>query len=515
MRAPIYYALAPFLLGISVNSITNSSHGSLLISATLMVFVAIISRRRNLSIVDDRAIVGLILGCLLNVYISAKPLYQTAHREISDIHKIMPPRELNISVELTRTHTTHRDNSKRTIIYYGTIIKAPEIRNDLIGKTVLGSSQNLGGTSAIVGGDILNILGIIKYNDSPQKEHHIDKVYERTDFIVYQERIVGVEESNRINRIRKYIEKSIIANNYISKDCAGFLYAFIFGNKTLLGKEQVTLFQNTGTMHLFAVSGLHIGIAFFTIILILKRFLIWQQIFLPISLIIILLYVMLVGSPASACRAYLMIVIWKLSIIFCRKSNPMSALGWAALILIAFMPEQLFHLGFQLSFTVVLSILWLIGNHSHKKGFSLVNYFTFSFIVSYAAFCGSFLLVIDNFHFINPVSIILNGILMGFVSIVFILCIIYLFMHIFYASIYLSNVMDFIYTIVEQTVIFFNSFHFTHISLSSEFDIPDIFHLFLPLILVVTRSLLKPLWAKLIFLSCLPTGFLFLTLCLN
>jgi ComEC/Rec2-related protein len=515
MRAPIYYALAPLLLGISVNSITHSSHGSLLVCALLIVVVVILCRQKNkVLFIDDSAIIGLILGCMLTMYISTVHFYDTSQDKITKFLRTMPQRELNLCVKVKKVHPNYKKKESRGISYRGIITAAPEVRNDLIGKTIYGRySEKV--LSSFGEGDKLSLRGVIKYNDFKEVVHKTYDIYKHTDYIVFHDRIFTVEKEGGIGTIRNRIEKEISTNDFITKKCAGFLYAFIFGNRELLEEEQFTLFRNTGTMHLFAVSGLHIGIAFLTVLQILKIMITRRTLLLPICLGLILFYVILVGSPASACRAYLMVLVWRLSILFCRKSNPISALGWAALILVSVRPEHLFNIGFQLSFTVVLTILWTIGNHSKIRGFSFIEYFKISFTVSYAAFCGSILLVVDNFHFINPVSILLNGILMGFVSIVFILCLIYIFAHAIYPSTFISNAIDYIYSAIEQLVLFFNSFQFSHTYFSLEFDIPDGFHLLWALVLICTRNLFNRLLWKIVLLSCLPVCFLLLTLCLN
>ena len=513
MRAPIYYALSPLLLGIAVNSITHSSHGSLLISASLLVVVVILCRQKNKVLLAD-VIIGLILGCMLNLYISTVRFYDTSRLEIPNFLQIMPPRELSLCVKVKKIHSTYIGQKTDRLSYTGIITSAPEVRKDLVGKTIFVkySKKNL---SSFGEGDKLSFFGVIKYNEVKERELYPYDMYRQTDYIVFHERIFNIEKGGGIKRIRECIEKEISTNDYITKKCAGFLYAFIFGNKELLKEEQFTLFRNTGTMHLFAVSGLHIGIAFFTVLQILRIIIIRRTYLLAICFSIILFYVILVGTPASACRAFLMVLIWKLSVLFCRKSNPISALGWAALILIAIMPEQLFSIGFQLSFTVVLSILWTIDNHSKIRSFSLIHYFKISFIISYAAFCGSILLVVDNFHFINPISILLNGVLMGFVSILFILSLTYIFAHAIYPSAFTSIAIDCLYTAIEQLVLFFNSFQFGHIYFSLEFDIPDGFHMLWAFVLLSTRNLFNRLLWKIVFLSCLPTCFLFLTLYLD
>ena len=70
--------------------------------------------------------------------------------------------------------------------------------------------------------------------------------------------------------LREYLLKKYSA--YISKlDNAGLMLALIFGDKDLISLEQKNIFQNTGTGHLLAISGMHLSFIYFLILKILKR----------------------------------------------------------------------------------------------------------------------------------------------------------------------------------------------------------------------------------------------------
>jgi ComEC/Rec2-related protein len=511
MRAPIFYALTPVLLGISVNSITDSSYGSLLIS-TLLISAGVILGKQNrvISFFDERIIIGMIFGGILSVNISTIHYTNVNYDVVPNNLRMMPPRELNVCIKVKKVNTYYNNKKERRITYAGIITEAPQVRADLVGRSIFCSNSRKK-ISNITAGKKIEVRGIIKYNEMESVGKH--KEYVRADYIVFHEQILNIVENNGIEAFRNYIRDLVSDNKYISKACGGFLWAFIFGNKELLAPQQLSLFQNTGTMHLFAVSGLHIGIAFLTTLKMLNIFIIKRFVLFPVCLGIILFYVILVACPVSACRAFLMIFIWRLSGFLFRKSNPLSALGWSALLLLSVMPEQMFSIGFQLSFTVVLSILWTMGNQSKVRGFSLIHYFKISFIISYAAFGGSLLLVVDHFHFINPISVLLNGILMVFITIVFVASFTYIIVHAIYPSQFISQAIDYIYTVIEKTVLFFNSFQFTHLYFDSKFDVPDGFHLLWVFVLLSTINLFGRLWCKLVFLTCLPTCFLLLTLC--
>lgn len=134
------------------------------------------------------------------------------------------------------------------------------------------------------------------------------------------------------------------------------LAALLLGEQKLIPPEQEKDFMLTGTMHIFAVSGLHIS--FFAVLC----FWIFSKIRLPyfaaasLTLVITWFYVQLTGAAPSAMRAWMMVVFLLAARIFGRTSHPLNALVLAASIALWENPALLNFLGFQLSYGVVASI---------------------------------------------------------------------------------------------------------------------------------------------------------------
>jgi len=240
-------------------------------------------------------------------------------------------------------------------------------------------------------------------------------------------RTLGVENSFRAV-FSELLEKSkaALARGASPLDPATRVYqALVLGQRLGLDPQQKQAFRDTGTAHLFAISGLHVGLvggflfAFF-------RFLRVRR---PIQILgmlsILLFYVILTGATPSAVRAFLMIAFLVGAKAFQRAYCPTSALAASALVVLLFDPAQLFTLGFQLSYTVVLSILvfgvplaqalldrtdpeyWLPGQ-SGSPFHRIRRWFFASFSISLAAFFGSSPLIIDHFRILPLSSIFLN-----------------------------------------------------------------------------------------------------------
>lgn len=135
------------------------------------------------------------------------------------------------------------------------------------------------------------------------------------------------------------------------------LKAMILGDKSQLRAEDKQIFKEVGAMHVFAVSGLHVGIAalaaYFFCSLISVPFKLRPFVALPL----LFLYVWACGFPPSAVRAFIMVVSFWIALVFSRGSNSMNALMVSALAAIIVDPKVIFTAGFQLSYAVTATLL--------------------------------------------------------------------------------------------------------------------------------------------------------------
>jgi len=142
-----------------------------------------------------------------------------------------------------------------------------------------------------------------------------------------------------------------------NRDLTNIYVAMLLGRKAELSDGQNERFRMTGTMHFFAISGLHIGV----IATVIAQFLILLRVprrFSPfIGLPLLYLYVEITGASPSAVRAFLMAAFFWASYAISRQRSPLGALAASAVAVLLIAPEQLWSIGFQLSYTVALSIL--------------------------------------------------------------------------------------------------------------------------------------------------------------
>ncbi|MBL9134878.1 MAG: ComEC/Rec2 family competence protein [Verrucomicrobiales bacterium] len=134
------------------------------------------------------------------------------------------------------------------------------------------------------------------------------------------------------------------------------LWTMILGWKTGLTEEVEEPFMRSGTMHIFAISGLHIALIAEILIGVLRFANLPRSVAGLVSLPLVWLYTAATGWQPSAIRASFMTSVVVGGWVLARPSNLLNSLGTAATLILLWDPTQLFQAGFQLSFAAVAAI---------------------------------------------------------------------------------------------------------------------------------------------------------------
>ena len=116
-------------------------------------------------------------------------------------------------------------------------------------------------------------------------------------------------------------------------------------------------FRQTGTFHLFSVSGLHVGMIALILWQALRMAGVGRGIATCVIIPALFFYALLTGWKPSSVRAATMAAIFLIGMASGRQSIPLNSLCAAAFVILLQSTNELFNPGFQLSFTVVAAIL--------------------------------------------------------------------------------------------------------------------------------------------------------------
>lgn len=157
-----------------------------------------------------------------------------------------------------------------------------------------------------------------------------------------------------------------LSKAHLSPECLQLTSAMALGNKSMLTQEMRQLFSETGSSHLLAISGLHMGIIFLLIRTLSDRlfYLFPPRIGLflrrKFPLLVMWIYAFITGLQPPVVRASIMITL-------CMATFPAYALPslfgrrfmLCVFIMLWLSPAYAFQLGFWLSILALASIVWL------------------------------------------------------------------------------------------------------------------------------------------------------------
>lgn len=140
----------------------------------------------------------------------------------------------------------------------------------------------------------------------------------------------------------------------------GIAEALLFGLDDHIPQEIIDAYSHTGTLHVLAVSGMHVGLIYLILGAMFKPFKSkkWAKWVEPWFMLTgIWLYSLLCGLSPSILRASVMFSFMIMGKLISRSGNPFNSLAASAFFLLFYDPQLLYHVGFQLSYAAVLGII--------------------------------------------------------------------------------------------------------------------------------------------------------------
>ena len=172
-------------------------------------------------------------------------------------------------------------------------------------------------------------------------------------------RIVAGDFRRRVDEARAGIFAGVLDHlRALDPRVSALASALLLGRREELDSSVYDRFRTAGSLHLLALSGLHLGILLFFLYLLL-RFLPDQRLRGLIAAGLLLGYVFLVGWRPSLERALVMLLFASVGYTLDRDLSPLNLLGLAASVLLLLRPHYAYDLSFQLSFLSLTGILIL------------------------------------------------------------------------------------------------------------------------------------------------------------
>src|SRR6266704_5015973 len=228
---------------------------------------------------------------------------------------------------------------------------------------------------------------------------------------------------------RAWMQSALCRGLDDSPDVQNFISGIVLGLRRQTPEDIEEPFQQTGTLHLFAVAGLHIGIVATLLWMLATLARLSRKTAAAIIIPLLFFYAAVTGLHVSSVRAATMASIL-IGGLFCeRKVFLANSLAAAAFFILCWNTNELFSTGFQLSFAVVGAIVLFADpffRHFQRRAapdpflpqsrvrgprrwmHSSYEWLCGGAAVSLAAWIGSLPLILWYFHLVTPISLLAN-----------------------------------------------------------------------------------------------------------
>src|SRR5438132_5705300 len=291
-------------------------------------------------------------------------------------------------------------------------------------------------------GDELKLFGIAEAIAPPRNPGEFDmssylarRDVRRRLFVRYPEDGVLVRHGggNPILRAaqksRAWMQSALYQNLDDAPDVQTFISGITLGLRHQTPEDIEEPFQQTGTLHLFAVAGLHVGIVASLLWILTMVARLSRKCATALIIPTLFFYAAVTGLHVSSVRAAVMTSILVGGFFFERRAFVFNSLAAAAFVLLCWNTNELFSTGFQLSFAVVGAIVlfsdpffgflqrWVAVDPFLPRsllrgprrwlhsGYELLCH---GASVSLAAWIGSLALILWYFHLVTPISLFAN-----------------------------------------------------------------------------------------------------------
>ncbi len=274
-----------------------------------------------------------------------------------------------------------------------------------------------------------------------------------------------------------------IDNSSLQPQNKAILKGIILADRTEIDQEIINYFSKTGLIHILAISGSHMAIIFLMILFVLNPIFSvkYRNIPIYISLAAIWGFAIFIDYGNSVVRSCIMITVYYIMIFLQRKPNLLHSLALAGMMILSIDTQQLFDVGFQLSFLAVFGIFWLykpITNHYKPLKNRAIRFILNTFSLSLAAQLTTLPLILFYFHqfsimsvFINVISIMVSQ---GFIIFSFIVSILF---GIEFTPDWLLEIYDWCASFFLNMVAFFSKTDFSFVE-NVSIQIPELIILF-------------------------------------
>ena len=352
-RAPLFWVLFPLMTGLIVGRLAwlPLSSGWWAGAAVILAGTALGFRRAW-------------APCLVvSVFLSGAALYELKRARLPE-WDALPPRELRATLHVDRMFSPRPDG--KSVSGLGHIIASETVLKELAGQSIYFSLNLKRGTPLPPRSSEIAVIGVLQTlpRDPPSDTFEGYLANAGVNFRLTRAKMLATTAPatayNRfcdaaLRRFDRLLDYGLESH----PDLSGVFRAMLLNQQQELSDEQSQIYMESGTFHLFSISGLHIAAIAGAIygILMLLQLPRWAQVLVGAAAL--WLYVDITGGSPPAVRSWIMVMFLHGSRVLRVPSSPLAALAASAVVVLILQPLQLFSASFQLSYGIVVALLLL------------------------------------------------------------------------------------------------------------------------------------------------------------
>ncbi len=221
-----------------------------------------------------------------------------------------------------------------------------------------------------------------------------------------------------LGSIRSSLKDKLFGN--LSRETAAVTFAMLTGNVQYISEKSLETFRYGGIAHIFAVSGLHVGIVYGVILFICKKVKLNKYVSAALCLAFIAFYVALCGFTVSSVRAAIMCAVATAAKLLMQKYDGLNSLSVAVIVILAVSPLSFFAAGFRLTVCAVAGIL--LFSKQYEKFFEKLKIpqkISTAAGVSLGTQTATSPVLLANFGYLSGAGLILNILVIPLLSVIF------------------------------------------------------------------------------------------------
>jgi competence protein ComEC len=284
------------------------------------------------------------------------------HRARLAARDALPPREARLTLRVDRAFPQAATGKAAGL---ATVVRTEGHLRELEGQRIHYSVALPKGAAAPVRSEVVAAVGVLVTLPRTPPADTFDSYLANAgmNFRLTRGRLLAVEQPP--TRYYAFLDRSAARLNELLSagvaakrpELGAVFRAMMLGQKYELSDEQDALFMHSGTMHLFAINGIHIGVVALSLHALLAALRCPRPAAALVTLAVLWLDVDTTGASPSAVRAFLLVACFEAAFVLRRPANGLAALAAAALVVLLAEPMALFSASFQMSYGVVLTIL--------------------------------------------------------------------------------------------------------------------------------------------------------------